>query len=95
MKLGPKQQERIEGWAREVLKPYTIKSLMVYEKGILYKFDIDFYKSRFKDNYYKNFLNELKYRDIDDGKIENTTEIADLWLKSKYYKDFRNQDFTD
>lgn len=41
MKLGPKQQERIEGWAREVLKPYTIKSLMVNEKGILYKVDTD------------------------------------------------------
>ena len=95
MKLGPKQQERIEGWAREVLKPYTIKSLMVNEKGILYKVDTDFFKSPFKDNYYKDFLSELKYRDIDEGKIENTTEIAELWLKSKYYKDFRNQDFTD
>lgn len=95
MKLGPKQQERIEGWAHDVLKPYTIKSLIIDEKGVYYKFDIDFYKSSFKDNYYKDFLSELKYRDIDEGKIENTTEIAELWLKSKYYKDFRNQNFTD
>ena len=95
MKLGPKQQERIEGWAHDVLKPYTIKSLIIDEKGVYYKFDIDFYKSSFKDNYYKDFLSELKYRDIDEGKIENTTEIAKLWLKSKYYKDFRNQNFTD
>lgn len=95
MKLGPKQQERIEGWAHDVLKPYTIKALTVDEKGVYYKFNIDFYKSSFKDNYYKDFLSELKYRDIDDGKIENTTEIAELWLKSKYYKDFRNQNFTD
>lgn len=95
MKLGPKQQERIEGWAHDVLKPYTIKSLIIYEKGVYYKFDIDFYKSSFKDNYYKDFLSELKYRDIDKGKIENTTGIAELWLKSKYYKDFRNQNFTD
>lgn len=95
MKLGPKQQERIEGWAREVLKPYTIKALTVDEKGVYYKFDIDFYKSSFKANYYKDFLSELKYRDIGEGKIENTTEIAELWLKSKYYKDFRNQNFTD
>lgn len=95
MKLGPKQQERIEGWTREVLKPYTIKSLMVNEKGILYKVDTDFFKSSFKDNYYKDFLSELKYRDIDEGKINDTAEIAELWLKSKYYKDFRNQNFTD
>lgn len=95
MKLGPKQQERIEGWAHDVLKPYTIKSLIIDEKGVYYKFDIDFYKSSFKDNYYKDFLSELKYREIDEGKIENTTEIAELWLKSKYYKDFRNQNFTD
>lgn len=95
MKLGPKQQERIEGWAHDVLKPYTIKSLIIDGKGVYYKFDIDFYKSSFKDNYYKDFLSELKYRDIDEGKIENTTEIAELWLKSKYYKDFRNQNFTD
>lgn len=95
MKLGPKQQERIEEWARDVLKPYTIKSLIIDEKGVYYKLDIDFYKSSFKDNYYKDFLSELKYRDIDEGKIENTTEIAELWLKSKYYKDFRNQNFTD
>lgn len=95
MKLGPKQQERIEGWAHDVLKPYTIKSLIIDEKGILYKVDTDFFKSSFKDNYYKDFLSELKYRDIDEGKIENTTEIAELWLKSKYYKDFRNQNFTD
>ena len=95
MKLGPKQQERIEGWAHDVLKPYTIKSLIIDEKGVYYKFDIDFYKSSFKDNYYKDFLSELKYRDIDKGKIENTTGIAELWLKSKYYKDFRNQNFTD
>lgn len=95
MKLGPKQQERIEGWAHEVLKPYTIKSLMVYEKGVFYRFDMDFYKSQFKDNYYKDFLSELKYRDIADGKIENTAEIAKLWLKSKYYKDFRNLKLTD
>lgn len=95
MKLRPKQQERIEGWAHDVLKPYTIKSLIIDEKGVYYKFDIDFYKSSFKDNYYKDFLSELKYRDIDEGKIENTTEIAELWLKSKYYKDFRNQNFTD
>lgn len=95
MKLGPKQQERIEGWTHDVLKPYTIKSLIIDEKGVYYKFDIDFYKSSFKDNYYKDFLSELKYRDIDEGKIENTTEIAELWLKSKYYKDFRNQNFTD
>lgn len=95
MKLGPKQQERIEGWAQEVLKPYTIKSLMVYEKGVFYRFDMDFYKSQFKDNYYKDFLSELKYRDLDDGKIENTAEIAKLWLKSKYYKEFRNPKFTD
>lgn len=95
MKLGPKQQERIEGWAHDVLKPYTIKSLIIDGKGVYYKFDIDFYKSSFKDNYYKDFLSELKYRDIDEGKIENTTGIAELWLKSKYYKDFRNQNFTD
>lgn len=95
MKLGPKQQERIEGWAQEVLKPYTIKSLMVYEKGVFYRFDIDFYKSSFKDKYYKDFLSELKYRDIADGKIENTAEIAKLWLKSKYYKEFRNLKLTD
>lgn len=95
MKLGPKQQERIEGWAHDVLKPYTIKSLMIYEKGVYYRFDMDFYKSSFKDNYYKDFLNELKYRDIADGKIENTAEIAKLWLKSKYYKEFRNQKLTD
>ena len=95
MKLGPKQQERIEGWAHEVLKPYIIKSLMIYEKGVYYRFDMDFYKSSFKDNYYKDFLNELKYRDIADGKIENTAEIAKLWLKSKYYKEFRNQKLTD
>ena len=95
MKLGPKQQERIEGWAQEVLKPYTIKSLMVYEKGVFYRFDMDFYKSSFKDKYYKDFLNELKYRDIAEGKIENTAEIAKLWLKSKYYKEFRNLKLTD
>lgn len=95
MKLGPKQQERIESWAREVLKPYTIKSLMVNEKGILYKVDTDFFKSPFKDKCYYEFLNKLKYREIEDGKIENTTEITELWLKSKYYKDFRNQNFTD
>lgn len=29
MKLGPKQQERIEGWAHDVLKPYTIKSMLI------------------------------------------------------------------
>lgn len=86
MKLGPKQQERIEGWAREVLKPYTIKSLMVNEKGVFYRFDMDFFKSSFKDKYYKDFLNELKYREIEDGKINDTTEIAKLWLNSTYYK---------
>ena len=95
MKLGPKQQERIEGWAREVLKPYTIKSLIVYEKGVFYRFDMDFYKSQFKDKYYKDFLSELKYRNIADGKIENTAEIAKLWLKSKYYKEFRNLKLTN
>lgn len=86
MKLGPKQQERIEGWAHDVLKPYTIKSLMINEKGILYKVDTDFFKSPFKDKCYYEFLNELKYREIEDGKINDTTEITKLWLNSTYYK---------
>ena len=34
MKLGPKQQERIEGWAHDVLKPYTIKTLIIDGKGV-------------------------------------------------------------
>lgn len=95
MKLGPKQQERIEGWAREVLKPYTIKSLMVNEKGILYKIDTDFFKSPFKDKCYYEFLNKLKYREIEDGKINDTAEIAKLWLNSTYYKEAQASYYID
>lgn len=95
MKLGPKQQERIECWAREVLKPYTIKSLMVNEKGILYKVDTDFFKSLFKDKCYYEFLNKLKYREIEDGKINDTAEIAKLWLNSTYYKEAQASYYID
>mgnify|MGYP003087800361 CR=1 FL=1 len=95
MKLGPKQQERIEGWAHDVLKPYTIKSLMVNEKGILYKVDTDFFKSSFKDKCYYEFLNKLKYREIEDGKINDTIEIAKLWLNSTYYKEAQASYYID
>lgn len=95
MKLGPKQQERIESWAREVLKPYTIKSLMVNEKGILYKVDTDFFKSPFKDKCYYEFLNKLKYREIEDGKINDTVEITKLWLNSTYYKEAQASYYID
>lgn len=59
---------------------------MVNEKGILYKVDTDFFKSPFKDKCYYEFLNKLKYREIEDGKINDTIEIAKLWLNSTYYK---------
>lgn len=98
MKLGPKQKERIEGWLKDLFQQYEIKELDVRDDGVNFKIKISFTNKK-KQGYsydatyekrkeiYDKFLSNLKYRDIEKGKITTVDEIADEWKKSKYIKE--------
>ena len=98
MKLGPKQKERIESWLKDLFKQYEIKELDVRDDGVNFKIKISFTNKK-KQGYsydatyekrkeiYDKFLSNLKYRDIETGKITAVDEVTDEWKKSKYIKE--------
>lgn len=92
MKLGPKQKERIEGWLNDLFKQYEIKELDVRDDGVNFKIKIPFTNKKSQSysydatyekrkEIYDKFLSNLKYCDIEKGKITTVDEIADEWKK--------------
>lgn len=90
MKLGPKQQERIEGWIEDTLRNYNYKptKLTVVGAGVRYEAEAEFTRKNNKNynEFHNDFMQTLKDIAINKGKITTTGEIAKLWQESKYYE---------
>lgn len=90
MKLGPKQQERIEGWLEDTLHNYNYKptKLAVTGAGVRYEAEAEFTRKNNKNynDFHNDFMRTLQNIAVNKGKITTTDEIAKLWQESKYYE---------